>query len=98
MEAPPGGIHLGRPRGGEGGSQPKDDSLYISYLEQRGKTADKGEGVSFRSKIVDVLPGRPPHLYLNSSLGPMKFYEALRETGYNPQCGPLNHVQSPPHS
>ena len=50
MEAPLGGIHLGRPRGGEGGSQPKDDSLYISYLEQRGKTADKGEGSVFGRK------------------------------------------------
>ena len=44
---------------GEGGSQQKEDLLCISYIEKIGKTADKGEGVSFRPKIVDVLHGRP---------------------------------------
>ena len=45
---------------GRGEGQPKADLLYISYIEQRGKTADKGGGgVSFRPKIVDVLYGRP---------------------------------------
>ena len=49
------------PRGQGGGrvSQKRTYVLYISYIEQGGKTEDKGGRVIFRPKIVDVLYGRP---------------------------------------